>query len=104
MRYKDCVPLDVVRCGGLTYRTKYVAPEKMAEMAGDPCLGAVAWDDQIIYIRDDLSPARTFLVWCHEVNHILADSGGYGDDMGEEIAQRLERPLASFLAENGLAG
>ena len=92
-----------VRCGGITYRVKMVTPRQMAEMMveGDSPLGAVCWDDETIYIRDDLSPTRTFIVFCHELAHVLADTAGYGDDMGEQIAQRLERPLASMFADNG---
>ena len=89
-----------VKCCGLTYAVRLVPPKFLTDLMGDSPLGAVDWDGLTIYIRDDLSPSRQFIVFCHELGHVLADTGGYGDDEGEVLAQRLERPLSSLLAEN----
>ena len=60
----------------------------------------VLWREQEIYISSDYPPERMTLLLTHEIAHLLIDAMGIAPPESEHLAERLERPLASLLAEN----
>ncbi|GAG49790.1 unnamed protein product, partial [marine sediment metagenome] len=74
--------------------------EKLTAEAGESCAGKVDFAEQVVYVAHDYTPERVVLIFCHELAHLLLDAAGVSTPEQEEWAERLERPLASLLAEN----
>lgn len=62
--------------------------------------GTTNFKEQKVSLNRECNPERMTLNLCHEIAHILADAAGMSPPRTEELAQQLERPLASLLTEN----
>ena len=91
-----------VRCLGLVYKVILVDDVGMLLALGrkPEAWGATDYSNMQILLLEDQSDERMWLTFCHEVAHVLADASGLVMDASEETAEKLERPLASLLAEN----
>jgi len=65
--------------------------------------GEVTYTDQVIKIAGDVSPARQFNVFLHELTHaIIFESGDWvDDDRNEEWVRKFSNTLTQVALDNG---
>lgn len=86
---------------GMTWKVCKLYPSQMAQDdEGYFTWGTANFKEQKVSLNRDCNPERMTLNFCHEVVHLLADAAGMSPQKTEDIAQQLERPLASLLTDN----
>jgi len=61
-------------------------------------MGLCFYNDKEIWISTGLSEADRFSTYWHEIMHALSHE--YGFELGHDVINKLERPLAKFLLLN----
>lgn len=89
-----------IRLLGIDWAIKRIPYKDMPPSEEGTAWAMVQWREQKIYISNNYPPERMTLLLCHEVAHLLVDAMGIAPPESESLAERLERPLASLLAEN----
>ncbi|MEW9697983.1 hypothetical protein [Paenibacillus sp. SI8] len=92
-----------VKVGAMTYDVKIV--DRPITVKGRECVGSIAYDKQLIEIRDEsvLSKQSAVQTFWHEVFHAFTNERGleWGDN-DELYTDELAKAMHAFCVDNGL--